>query len=299
VGIVTSTNNYDRYMQLILRLGDKSNGASRAKVGAVLASTMCEQLASHLISSRNGNFEDIQFDPYYREKHEVAKRKLVDRLKTELSNAGKELQFFVCAEEANELGRFDLTIVNGSRLKIQAKSGKKLVVEVKASLGLDLAQIERYLFNGEPLLIIRIMTGQVKLLRPRELSSFLEESMSDLVSKAERILASRPLLVPGYECYRCPLSDCDYNKSRARERHIVSMNQKEFDEDVKTFMLNLYPTIKKAIQIILKELEVEAANPSCGEAELSASSQLEQPQSQPHHSHGKDTENHERQPRGS
>jgi len=299
VRIVTSTNNYDRYMQLILRLGEKSNGASRAKVGAVLASTMCEQLASHLISSRNGNFEDIQFDPYYREKHEVAKRKLVDRLKTELSNAGKELQFFVCAEEANELGRFDLTIVNGSRLKIQAKSGKKLVVEVKASLGLDLGQIERYLLNGEPLLIIRIMTGQVKLLRPQELSKFLEESMRDLTSKAERILRDRLFLVPGYECYRCPLKNCSHNKSREKERRIIAMGQKEFEEDFKAFMRNLYPTIDEAVKVILRELEVPSPNPSCGEDELSASSRLERPQSQPHHSHGKDTGNHELPPRGS
>jgi len=281
-------------------LSEESGGTSKARVGALLSSIICERLASHMIFHPDSDLDEgIRFDPYYGEKHEMAKRKLIDRLKTELSSAGREHQFLLCSEEVSDLGRFDLTIVNDSRIEIQTGSGKKLVVEVKASLGLDLAQIERHLLNGEPLLLMRIMTGQVKLLRPKELPSFLEESMSDLVSKAERILATRPLLVPGYECYRCPLSDCDYNKSRARERHIVSMNQKEFDEDVETFMLNLYPTIKKAIQIILKELEVEAVNPSCGEAELSASSQLEKPQSQPHHSHGKDTESHELQPKGS
>jgi hypothetical protein len=152
--------------------------------------------------------------------------------------------------------------VNDSRLKIQTGNGKKLVVEVKASLGLDLAQIERHLLNGEPLLLIRIMTGQVKLLRPENLSSFLEESMKDLVSKAGRIMNSRPFLVSGYECYRCPLSKCDHNKSKVKERRIISMNQKEFGEDVETFMVNLYPTIERATQIILRELELEAPSPS-------------------------------------
>jgi len=296
---VLSTNIHDEYLKSVSQLSKMSGKSSKAKVASILASTTCEKLASHLILNGGDDSEDVQFDKYYSEKHEVAKRKLVDRLKTELSNAGQDLQFFVCTEEANDLGRFDLTIVNGSRLEIQAKNGKKLVVEVKASLGLDLGQIERYLLNGEPLLIIRIMTGQVKLLRPQELSKFLEESMRDLTSKAERILRDRLFLVLGYECYRCHLKNCSHNKSREKERRIITMGQKEFEEDFKAFMRNLYPTIDEAVRVILRELEVPSPSPSCGEAELSASSQLEKPQSQPHHSHGKDTESHERQPRGS
>jgi hypothetical protein len=42
-------------------------------------------------------------------------------------------------------------------------------------VGLDLAQIERYVLSGEPLLLVRIMTGQVKLLKTDPILSRIRE----------------------------------------------------------------------------------------------------------------------------
>jgi len=298
MAITKLANPKEDYLDLISKLA-QGNGSSKAKIASILSSTLCDKLAHHLISDRNGYQEDVRFDSYYREKHELGKRKLVERLKSKLENVGKTAHFFMSTEEVSDLGRFDLSIVNGNKLEIQDKNGKKIIVEIKASIGFDLAQIERYLFSGESLLITRIMTGQVKLLRPKELSCFLNESIIDLISKTKRILEGRLFPVPGYECYQCPLKDCDYNKLKTREYRFISMRQEEFENDFDLFMQNLYPTIDKAVQIILEELQIVKPTPIIQGVEQQSSSQLGEPQSQPCHPHGKDTESHAQRQRGS
>jgi hypothetical protein len=233
------------------------SGSSKAKVAAVLTSTACEELASHVIMNGGCIGEDVRFDSYYREKHEVAKRKFVDRLKSELTNADSGFQ--IRTEDTSELGRRDVVISDGRQLTIET-NGKTLPVEIKASVGLDLAQIERYLLSGEPLLLVRIMTRQVKLLNPLDFSAFLEESVRDLSDKALRILDGRPFLVTGYECNNCPVKSCPHNRTQKPNRAFVCMKQDDFDTDLSNFLTNLYPTIDRAVQIALKELGVETCN---------------------------------------
>jgi hypothetical protein len=296
VEILSFAGIRDEYKQVILELTEKSNGSSRARIGAVLSSTMCEQLASHLIFDRNSGVEkDLHFDPYYGEKHEFTKRKFVDRLKTRLTEAGKELQFMIRTEEPSDFGHYDLVIINGNQLKIQTKDGRTIAVEFKASLGIDLSQIERYLLNGDTLLIVRIITGQVIRLSPHKLSEFLEESVRDLTSKAKRLTQGHPFSVPGYECCKCPITECSHNKlPETQGRRLISMGQKEFEEDFETFTQNLFPTIDRTVEIVLKHLEIDCKKPSVSEIPSPAqqteqltcsqsSSQQELPQSLPHH----------------
>jgi len=97
-------NAKDDYLDLISKLVQES-GSSKAKTASILASTLCDKLVHHLISNGNGHQEDVRFDSYYREKHELAKRKLVERLKSKLESNGKTAHFFMSTEEVGELGR--------------------------------------------------------------------------------------------------------------------------------------------------------------------------------------------------
>jgi hypothetical protein len=159
----------------------------------------------------------------------------------------------------SELGRRDVVISDERQLTIKT-NGKTLPVEIKASIGLDLAQIERYLLSGEPLLLVRIMTGQVKLLKPSDFSVYIEQSIRDLSDKAVRILDGHPFLVTGYECNRCPVRSCPHNRTRKPIRGFVCMKQDEFDVDLQDFLTNLYPTIDRAVQVTLEELGIDACN---------------------------------------
>ena len=259
------TDVSSRYLLLVEKLNGKS-GSSKAKVAAVLASTACEELAAHVIMNGGCFDDDARFDSYYREKHEVAKRKFVDRLKSELTNVDSGFQ--IRTEDTSELGRRDVVITNGKQLTIET-NGRTLPVEIKASVGLDLAQIERYLLSGEPLLLVRIMTGQVKLLKPSDFSAYIEQSIRDLSDKAVRILDGRPFLVTGYECNQCPVKSCPHNRARKPNRRFVYMKQEEFDVDLSDFLRNLYPTIDEAVQVVLRELCIDMRGASAAKVDVS------------------------------
>jgi hypothetical protein len=235
-------------------------GSSKAKASAVLATTSCETFATHSLENK-GSRTDTRFDPYYLMKHEGAKLKLIDRLKSALAAAGVEFQLLT--EENGTLGRYDVVIITeGKKLKIQG-GHRTIVVEIKASLGLDLAQVERYLLGGEPVLLVRIMTGQVTLLSPDDHAAFLSESVKDLAGKAQRILNNRPVLVPGYECRQCPVMSCPFNKyAKKPDRELVCMKPEEFDADLARFLRNLYPTVEKAVGIIFSELSINEVTSS-------------------------------------
>jgi len=132
------TAEYLPYNRFLDELTVKT-GSSKAKVSAVLATTSCETFATHLLENKVSR-TDTRFDPYYLMKHEGAKLKLIDRLKSALAVAGVEFQLLT--EENGTLGRYDVVIItDGKKLTIQG-GHRTVVVEIKASLGLDMAQIE-------------------------------------------------------------------------------------------------------------------------------------------------------------
>jgi hypothetical protein len=241
------------YLRLIDAL-KKVSRSSKAKIASVLGTTTCEVQASQVM--RAASEEGLVFDPYYVEKHEVAKRAFIEQLTTELYKAKANFQLKL--EEIGELGRYDIVIVLAG---INGKHEKRLVVEVKAGLSLDLTQIERYLMVGERLLLIRIMTRQAKLFTPEEYSDLLASASQNVAAKAERILNNQALLIPGPECYRCPVRTCPHNKTKEdQKRGLIRQEQKNFEADAGAFMRNLYPTISTAVQIALADLEVNTTN---------------------------------------
>jgi len=254
---------YLPYDRLLDELTVKT-GSSKAKVSAVLATTSCETFATNLLENKVSR-TDTRFDPYYLMKHEGAKLKLIDRLKSELAGAGVEFQLLT--EENGTLGRYDVVIItDGKKLTIQG-GHRTIVVEIKASLGLDMAQIERCLLGGEPVLLVRIMTRQVTLLRPDDHTAFLSESVKDLAGKAQRLLDSRPILVPGYECRQCPVTTCPFKKyTKKPDRELVCMKPEEFEADLARFLRNLYPTVDKAVETILSELNIKETTSSSRQA---------------------------------
>jgi hypothetical protein len=244
--------------QLIGRLLDElksRSGKSAAKIAAVLLSTTCECYAAELLFGVTPQVK-TRFDPYYRMKHEGAKLKLIDLLKSALTSAG--VTFQLLTEQEAELGRNDVVIVvSGGGLCVQG-NGRRIVVEVKASLGLVLAQLERYMLKGDPLLLVRIMTGQVTLLDPDDHMKFLDDTVLNFSDKAQRMLEWKPILVPGYECRDCPATGCRYNKALPKPSwNVFSMKPEEFDADLTLYLRNLYPTVSKAVQMILRELEIK------------------------------------------
>jgi hypothetical protein len=111
------------------------------------------------------------------------------------------------------------------------------------------------------------MTRQVTILNPDEYTAFLRESVKDLAGKAQRLLDSRPILVPGYECRQCPVTSCPFNKyAKKPDRELICMKPEEFDADLARFLRKLYPTVAKAVEIIFSELNIKETTSSSRQA---------------------------------
>jgi hypothetical protein len=132
-------------------------------------------------------------------------------------------------------------------------------VEIKASLGLELAQLERYMLKGHPLLLVRIMTEHVTLLDPEDNPKFLDDMTLNFADKATRMLDWKITLVPGYECRVCPATGCRFNKAVPKPGpNLFAMKPDEFSDDIATYLMNLYPTVNKAVHVILDELGIRS-----------------------------------------
>lgn len=101
------------------------------------------------------------------------------------------------------------------RVPFVAQGGGTGSSKVKAVLSLPLEQIERYLWNPSPLIIARILTGQVAVLRRDDLKEFVEFSKAEAVAKVESVLSGEVFVVPG-DYRECRDTACRYNTMRGQ-----------------------------------------------------------------------------------
>src|SRR5208337_2619774 len=143
--------------------------AKTASLAKLLASTACERQLDQVL--RNPVPEEKKFDPFYREKSEFSTLKIIDHLKSRLATEG--IKACVATEVKDNFGVYDVAIVRGSPSLILQNGQERVRIEVKASLGLPLEQIERYLWDPSPLIVVRVVTGHVVLLRRSDVEDFV------------------------------------------------------------------------------------------------------------------------------
>jgi len=234
------------------------SGASKPKIQKIVGETVCERYAWALITGARRM--QRAFDPYYSQKHELAKHKLIQRLCGELQKAGKRIA--VMNEAATDFGRFDVLIIESNPVKILSHPSSEIVVEIKTGLSLNLAQIERYLSSGRMVVLVRFSTEQVATLRPSDYQQFLVESSQDRLDALNRLLSNRALEIPGEECFNCQISDCDHNQQEEKRQRPSIITPRDFSSDLCDFLDHLYPCINKAVRIILSELRISSATTS-------------------------------------
>jgi hypothetical protein len=257
-------NLKEEYVTLAGKIASANGLAYQGKlrvstVMKILADHECERLIIHLL--RNPDVENNKFDRYYSEKHEFCKRKLVERLKNKLEGMGRRVS--ISTEMKSDTGRYDLIIVSGQQIKILDENGKeKIVIEIKASLGIDLFQIERYLWDDLTLIIVRVVTSHVKKIKTVECLNFLLESLRDLAKKANRILANKPIVVPRRDCCMCQDMGCKYNENNKTSHfHRIVMGNEEFKLDMDELFKNIYTAIDEAVEMVAEELEGSSKDP--------------------------------------
>jgi len=87
-----------------------------------------------------------------------------------------------------------------------------ICLEAKTGLNISLNQSEKYMWNGTTVVLVRFSSGDAIVFRAAEWADSLKAALADRIEKAKRILNGRFILVPGRDCYECPMKSCRFNK---------------------------------------------------------------------------------------
>lgn len=229
-------------------------GHSRtATIAKLLASVQCERRISYALANPKVK-DDQKFDSIFREKSEYATVKILDCLKRRLDEEGYNVS--ISTEVKDEMGRYDVTIVSGAPCLVMRDDRQVVRIEIKAALGLPLEQVERYVWTSAPLIVVRVLINQVILLRPKELMSFRDFSMSNLIAKAKRIEEGKGYTVPG-KCWGCPDRSCPFNEGKGTEpRPLITLSDAEWD--LKALLNNIPSVAERTASLVLQELKASS-----------------------------------------
>ena len=223
-----------------------------AKLARTISMYACERQIKHLLQSARFADDGQRFDAYYREKSEFATLKILDCLKTRLSAHGVDAA--ILTEVPSDIGRYDVAIVQGYPCKVHSKGEEIIRVEVKAGLSVNLEQIERYMWDPSPLILVRVITGHVAKIEPPKLRPYVLFSLKELHAKADRLLSGKFYAIPRATCTVCSDSDCPHNRTR-ESTGIVTFPDVKFLEDLNLFFQNLSYAAERTASLIIEELK--------------------------------------------
>jgi hypothetical protein len=216
----------------------------------------CEKRIMHMISNNELIVEHKKFDAYYRQKSAFATTKILDHIKNALS--ANSIEATISTEESSDSARYDAIVALGRPNEASAWNKDVVRIEIKASLGLDLEQVGRYLWDRSPLILVRVITGQVARIRPSELQSYVAFSLNELSFKIDRLLAQKCHTLPGTDCLDCPNNECTHWRERSSERktgNIVTLADAEFGQDLTLFFQNLSYVAERTALMVVEELK--------------------------------------------
>jgi len=217
----------------------------------ILSSYACDEKVKYLIENPSDRADQAVFDGYYREKSRYATIFIIDQIKSALSANGMRAD--IKTEQWSDIGRYDIVIARCHEDENRAIN-EELRVEVKASLGIDLEQIVRYLWHQSPLILVRVLTRHVAELEPSKLQQFAICSIRKITAAADRIFAGQVYTVPGLDCLKCPNGRCPYYVAASRKASsLVALSDDDFGRDLEVFLQNLNFVSEKTVSLIMEK----------------------------------------------
>lgn len=232
------------------------NKPKTASLAKLLTSTVCERQLDYVL--RNPHYEDKRFDSVYKEKSNYSTVKILDYLKGRLAEAGIKACIATEVKDSNGFGVYDVVIVRGNPgnpCLILQGGQERVKIEIKASFGLPLEQVERYLWDPSPLILVRVLAGQVVLLKRSDLEEFVLFSNRLILEKAKRLAEGEGFTVPGMYCSGCPDLKCPHRSDVKRlSNGVVKSSDADFGEDLRLLFSNLPYVAEKTSSLVISEL---------------------------------------------
>ena len=247
VGTLHNKDVFDEHEKLLEKIGSlqlklKSKSTS-ASILAILQKCPCLMRCEHDIS--NPSF-DNNIDSLYIAKHEFVKTKLMDTLVYKFGD-----RMAISSEHTIKAGKLDIAILPDHRILLKSNN-ENIAIEIKSGKSIDLFQIERYLFEIDKLVALRVPTQDVFLVNALSIENWSLRSIDLVTSKIDNILSGNLHKVRGEGCRGCT-AQCEY---RAKSRHNNNGNHGP-QLDYENFVKNTYEVIDKAIAMVERELRRE------------------------------------------
>jgi hypothetical protein len=211
--------------------------ATNAKILSILHNHPCPlKCANDLQNMQYNN----NIDPLYSAKHDYAKKKIIDAL---IYNLGPHAS--IKSEHKVSNGKFDIAIFYD---KIILKYHKKIIcVEIKSGKSIDLFQIERYLYECDLLVIVRVPTQDVTIIHHTNIVNELKAGILSAIQKISQLNASDPLKVQGEWCRGCTAT-CEFKKQNNNNNTKASM------ADLEDFFKDVNAVVDSTISLLKNEL---------------------------------------------
>jgi hypothetical protein len=167
--------------ELSQRLSSSCGKPDARDVIYVLERTPCDAEALCLLKNRNVA-PKAKIDSYWLNKHDYVRQKLVEKFVNELH----ETQIPVELAVENQ----DFTVREDVQITIKGPDGmlkRKLAVEIKTGLGVNVQQLERLMCENDLVVLVRSVTGHVVALHSCRYAEFLIESLSEKVQRTRRL----------------------------------------------------------------------------------------------------------------
>jgi hypothetical protein len=147
---------------------------SNAKMISILHQCPCRLKCLHDITKLEYTYNKI--DRLYLEKHDIIKKRLIDAIVCRFPGKLK-----ISSEHKINNGTADISISSDQIIRLN--TGKKVGIEVKSGKSIDLFQIERYLYELDVLLVVRVPTRDVVKISQKDIAEVLNKNILLLTEK--------------------------------------------------------------------------------------------------------------------
>jgi hypothetical protein len=209
---------------------------SNAKMISILHQCPCRLKCLHDITKSEYTGNNI--DPLYLQKHDIVKKRLIDAIVCRFP----KLKIF--SEQKINNGTADISISCDPLIRIN--NGKKVGIEVKSGKSIDYFQIERYLYELDVLLVVRVPTRDVVRISQKDIAEVLNKNILLLREKTQQINTECLIKVEGEWCRGCT-AQCQYKRPEHLRKPNAAM------ADYSEFIRNVNIVIEK----VMHELEFE------------------------------------------
>jgi hypothetical protein len=210
---------------------------SNAKMISIVHQCPCRLKCLHDITK--SEYADNSIDPLYLQKHDIVKKRIIDAIVCRFSDKLK-----ISSEHKINNGTADISISCDPLIRIN--NGKKVGIEVKSGKCIDYFQIERYLYELDVLLVVRVPTRDVVRISQKNIAEELNKNILLLTEKIQQINTECLIKVEGEWCRGCTAL-CEYK----RPGHLGKPNAAM--ADYSEFIKN----VKVVVEKVMHELEFE------------------------------------------